>query len=89
MASNEIIVSLLPKYLNLGLKKSFKGNLGSLPNIKKKGASLECSLGNALYTEHTNGTISSHSIGDVLRQTGLQECVETFNAPIARRMIRW
>ena len=47
-ASKDKMVSSIPRYLILGLKVSVSGSLGSLPNIKKKELSLECSLGRKL-----------------------------------------
>ena len=47
-ASRERMTSSLPRYLNLGLRTSVNGILGSLPNIKKKGLSRACSLGKKL-----------------------------------------
>ena len=47
-ASRDKIVSSVPRYLILGLKVLVNGSLGSLPNIRKKGLSLECSLGRKL-----------------------------------------
>ena len=48
-------------YLILGVNIVFKGRIGSLANIKKKGDSLEFSLGIKLLAAHTKGTTSSHS----------------------------
>ena len=41
--------SSVPMYLILGVKRVLRGTLGSLPNIKKNGLSLECSFGKKLY----------------------------------------
>ena len=49
------------KYLILGPSNVFKGKTGSLPNIRKKGDSLECSLGIMLYAAHARGIKTSHS----------------------------
>ena len=51
---------LFPKYLILGPNNVFKGKTGSLPNIRKKGDSFECSLGIKLYTAHARGIKTSH-----------------------------
>ena len=37
--------SSVPIYLILGSSRVFNGILGSLPNIRKNGLSLECSFG--------------------------------------------
>ena len=45
MASKERTFMLFPKYLILGPSNVFKGKMGSLPNMRKKGDSFECSFG--------------------------------------------
>ena len=55
-----------PMYLTFGSNRVLRGKTGSLPNIRKKGDSLECSLGMKLYAVHAKGTKSSHSsCGDI------------------------
>ena len=60
-ASRERMTSSLPRYLNLGLRASVNGILGSLPNIKKKGLSRACLLGKKLYAAVAIRQTSSHS----------------------------
>ena len=45
MASKERTFISFPKYLILGPSNVFKGKIGSLPNMRKKGDSFECSFG--------------------------------------------
>ena len=45
MASKERIFISFPNYPILGPSNVFNGKTGSLPNIRKKGDSFECSLG--------------------------------------------
>ena len=61
MASKERIFISFPKYLILGPSNVFKGKMGSLPNMRKKGDSFECSFGMKLYAAHAKGTKTSHS----------------------------
>ena len=61
MASKERIFISFPKYLILGPSNVFKGKMGSLPNMRKKGDSFECSFGMELYAAHARGTKTSHS----------------------------
>ena len=61
MASKERIFISFPKYLILGPSNVLKGKMGSLPNMRKKGDSFECSFGMELYAAHANGTKTSHS----------------------------
>ena len=61
MASSERIFILFPRYLILGPNRVFKGKTGSLPNIRKKGDSFECSLGMKLLAAQAKGTSTFHS----------------------------
>ena len=45
IVSKEIILISLPMYLTFGYNRVLRGKTGSLPNIRKKGDSFECSLG--------------------------------------------
>ena len=45
IASRERMLISLPMYLILGSNKVLRGKTGSLPNIRKKGDSFECSFG--------------------------------------------
>ena len=61
ITSKERTLISLPKYLTLGSSKVLRGKMGSLPNMRKKGESFECSFGMKLKAAHAKGTKSSHS----------------------------
>ena len=61
MASKEKTLISFPKYLILGPNDVFRGKMGSLPNIRKKGDSFECSFGMKLMVVHAKGTKTSNS----------------------------
>ena len=60
-ASKDSMFSSILKYLTFGDSRVFRGNIGSLPNIRKNGLSLECSFGIKLYATQANVTTLSHS----------------------------
>ena len=53
-------------YLATGCNSLLSGKIASLPNIRKKGLSFECSFGKILYATQASGTTSSHSICGVI-----------------------
>ena len=55
-ASWESIFFSVPKYLTVGNKSEFNGTIGSLPNIRKRGLSFECSFGKKLCAAQANCT---------------------------------
>ena len=61
IASKERTLTSFPKDLMLGSSNVFRGNTGSLPNMRKKGDSFGCSFGMKLMAAHVKGTKSSHS----------------------------